>query len=189
MTVPGSVEGAYVHSTATAPPESSHESMWPALESSRSGKSSRQWEPRVSVRSAAASASAVLIVCRLVVSQAGVPGVASPGSRARRKASASARPSAWRSTPTRVVITSCMPRRRSPAISPSGRSSAAGSAHARSSPGSTSAIRREKTRPSSSELEASRLAPWTPEHATSPVAYSPGTDERPHRSVATPPEA
>ena len=41
---------------------------------------------------------------------------------------------------------------------------------ARSSPGSTSAIRREKTRPSSSELEASRLAPWTPEQATSPVA-------------------
>ena len=32
------------------------------------------------------------------------------------------------------------------------------------------AIRREKTRPSSSELDASRLAPWTPEQATSPVA-------------------
>ena len=50
------------------------------------------------------------------------------------------------------------------------RSSPAGSVHGRSSPGSTSAIRREKTRPSSSELEASRLAPCTPEQATSPVA-------------------
>ncbi len=40
----------------------------------------------------------------------------------------------------------------------------------RSSAGSTSAMRRENTRPSSRELEASRLAPCTPEQATSPVA-------------------
>ena len=57
-----------------------------------------------------------------------------------------------------------------PETSPGVRPSAAGSDQGRSSSGSTAAIRREKTSPSSSELEASRLAPWTPEQATSPVA-------------------
>ena len=52
-----------------------------------------------------------------------------------------------------------------------------------------SAIRREKTSPSRSELEASRLAPWTPEQATSPVANRPGSEDWPSRSVATPPDA
>src|SRR5271165_4264330 len=52
---------------------------------------------------------------------------------------------------------------------------------------SAPAIRSAKTRPSSSELEASRLAPWTPVHAASPQAYSPGTLVRPNRSVRTPP--
>ena len=47
--------------------------------------------------------------------------------------------------------------------------------------------RRPKTRPSSSELLARRLAPWTPVQATSPAANSPGTDVRPSRSVSTPP--
>ena len=50
-------------------------------------------------------------------------------------------------------------------------------------------MRPAKTRPSSSELEASRLAPWTPVHATSPQAYRPGTLVRPSRSVMTPPLA
>ena len=166
----GSVEGAYVHSARMLPSASTHESMWPAFASSRSGKSSRQCEPRVSVRIAAAAARAVLMVWRLLVSHAGGPTSGSPGSSVPRKSIASARPVAWRSTPTRVVITSCIARRRSPSTRPSGRSSAAGSAHGRSSPGSTSAIRRENTRPSSSELDASRLAPCTPEQATSPVA-------------------
>ena len=43
------------------------------------------------------------------------------------------------------------------------------------------------TSPSSSELLASRLAPCAPVHATSPAAYSPGTEVRPRRSVDTPP--
>ena len=42
--------------------------------SSRSGWSSRQWDPRVSWRSGAASTSALATVSRLVVSQAAVPG-------------------------------------------------------------------------------------------------------------------
>ncbi len=53
----------------------------------------------------------------------------------------------------------------------------------------SSAIRSAKTRPSRSEFEASRLAPWTPVQATSPHAYRPGTVVRPYRSVRTPPEA
>ena len=69
-----------------------------------------------------------------------------------------------------VAIADCIDRRRSPETRPSGRTSATGSAQSRSSPGSTSAMRRENTSPSSSELDASRLAPWTPEQATSPVA-------------------
>ena len=81
-----------------------------------------------------------------------------------------ARPSALRSTPTRVVMASCRPRRTDPGTSPSVRSSVTGSDQGRSSPGRTAAMRREKTRPSSRELEASRLAPCTPEQATSPVA-------------------
>ncbi len=40
------------------------------------------------------------------------------------------------------------------------------------------AARAPNTSPSSSELLASRLAPWTPVHATSPAANSPGTDVR-----------
>ncbi len=53
----------------------------------------------------------------------------------------------------------------------------------------SSTIRSAKTRPSRSEFEASRLAPWTPVQATSPHAYRPGTVVRPRRSVRTPPEA
>ena len=50
-----------------------------------------------------------------------------------------------------------------------------------------SAARRPKTRHSSSELEASRFAPWTPVAALSPAAYNPGMSVRPTRSVTTPP--
>ena len=61
-------------------------------------------------------------------------------------------------------------RRVEPATSPAVRASTAGSDHGRSSAGRTVAIRREKTSPSSRELDASRLAPCTPEQAASPVA-------------------
>ena len=51
-----------------------------------------------------------------------------------------------------------------------------------------SAKRAPKTMPSSSELEANRLAPCTPVQATSPTAHNPGSAVAPHRSVTTPPE-
>ena len=54
--------------------------------------------------------------------------------------------------------------------------------------GMRSARRAPNTMPSSSELEASRLAPCTPVQATSPTAHSPGSAVAPHRSVTTPPE-
>ena len=50
-----------------------------------------------------------------------------------------------------------------------------------------STTRAENTMPSSRELDASRLAPWTPVHATSPAAHSPGRSVAPSRSVTTPP--
>jgi hypothetical protein len=43
------------------------------------------------------------------------------------------------------------------------------------------------TNPSSNELLASRLAPCTPLHATSPAAKRPGNVVAPLMSVATPP--
>ena len=57
---------------------------------------------------------------------------------------------------------------------------------------STAAARRPARRPRgppSRLLDASRLAPCTPVHATSPTAYSPGTAVRPSRSARTPPHA
>ena len=63
--------GAGVNATATPEPSRvRRRSGRTSAASSRSGKSSRQCEPRVSSRSRAASASAVLIVTRLVASQA-----------------------------------------------------------------------------------------------------------------------
>jgi cytosine deaminase len=49
------------------------------------------------------------------------------------------------------------------------------------------ATRAPKTSPSSSEFEASRLAPWTPVEAASPQAHRPVSDVRPERSVSIPP--
>ena len=49
------------------------------------------------------------------------------------------------------------------------------------------AARCPKTRPSRSEFEARRFAPWRPVKATSPMAQRPGTVVRPCRSVLTPP--
>ncbi len=54
--------------------------------------------------------------------------------------------------------------------------------------GMRSASRAPKTMPSSSELEANRLAPCTPVQATSPTAHSPGSAVAPHRSATTPPD-
>ena len=51
-----------------------------------------------------------------------------------------------------------------------------------------SITRGANTIPSSSEFDASRLAPWTPVHAVSPHAHSPGRALAPSRSVTMPPE-
>src|SRR5262249_4525706 len=50
-----------------------------------------------------------------------------------------------------------------------------------------SPARAPKTSPSSNELLASRFAPCTPVHATSPAAYKPASVVRPCVSVLTPP--
>ena len=98
-------------------------------------------------------------------------------------------PAALRRTPTLAVITASDSRITAGSTRPAGRVSGAGSRRGGSpSRATAAAIRREKTRPSSRELEASRLAPCTPEQATSPVANRPGSDDCPSRSVATPPE-
>ncbi len=171
MTLAPSLAGDATNSTV-ATPSSIRVSKWPAqVASSRSGKSSRQCDPRVSSRCVAASVSAAEMVTRLVVSQAARSTVSAVRVLSLSiRTPASSRPAALRSTPTRELMTSCSSPRTSPATRPRVRSSATGSAHGRSSPGSTPAIRREKTRPSSNELDARRLAPCTPEQATSPVA-------------------
>ncbi len=51
-----------------------------------------------------------------------------------------------------------------------------------------STARGANTIPSSSEFDASRLAPITPLHATSPATQSPGSDDAPARSATTPPQ-
>jgi hypothetical protein len=51
-----------------------------------------------------------------------------------------------------------------------------------------STTRGPNTMPSSSELEARRLAPCTPLHATSPATQSPGSVVAPSRSATTPPQ-
>ena len=141
--------------------------------SSRSGKSSRQCEPRVSSRSRGrvgqrrahgdqvGGLPGVLVDRRVGVADQRLQ-LVQRGRRARSP-SAARRPRRSSRSGARGV------RRRS---TRPGRAGVGGRLRPRGAarPGSTSAIRREKTSPSSSELEASRLAPCTPEQATSPVA-------------------
>jgi hypothetical protein len=51
-----------------------------------------------------------------------------------------------------------------------------------------STTRGPKTMPSSSELDASRLAPWTPLQPASPATHRPGSEEAPSRSARMPPQ-
>ena len=50
-----------------------------------------------------------------------------------------------------------------------------------------STTRGPNTMPSSSEFDASRLAPWTPLQAASPATHSPGSEVAPSRSATMPP--
>ena len=160
--------------------------------STASGKSSRQCAPRVSSRRLAAATSAPATACSPVASQASGDGAvpvrsaergerrARLGERARRCAAPRRRPiiAAPRSVAHARVEQGRAARRTGPA-----RPAAAGRPRGRSP------IRAANTRPSSRQLEASRLAPCTPVQATSPQAYRPGTVVRPARSVRTPPLA
>ena len=168
---------------------------WPRQRaSSRSGKSSRQWLPRVSSRGGAPPATKR----RDRVQVGRLPGLgAGLGRSCAGRAPAAGRrcPGSGPRCAARRHRRSSSPRRladRRPAaptrpVGHGGRrpgSASAGSPRARSAP-----IRSANTRPSSSELEASRLAPCTPVQAHSPQAYRPGTLVRPSRSVRTPPLA
>ena len=126
--------------------------------SSRSGKSSRQWEPRVSSRSRAARARAVLSDSRLVVSQPSTPGASSPSApQARRGLSrASPMPSAARSTPTRVVI--MLLERRAPVPG----DEAVGSRVVGDRVGPRRAARRAGPRRSGGRRRAPRAGSWRP---------------------------
>ena len=114
---------------------------------------------------------AVAMVSRLVVSHdSWSTAVALWPARSASTSAAAVSPVAERSTPAREVIVSCSSLRAPPATRPAVRPSGEGSRHSPSSAGSTVAMRRANTSPSSSEFDASRLAPWTPEQATSPLA-------------------
>lgn len=104
---------------------------------------------------------------------------------------ASVRLAAERSTPAPAVMIRWMAVRASGASSGTGAAagSTAGPGRRAGADVMSSAMRSAKTSPSRRELEASRFAPCTPVHATSPHAYRPGTVVRPYRSVRTPPEA
>ena len=174
--------------------------------SSRSGRSSRQWQPRVSSRRRAAAtrtrATHRRLVsprtrrrarrsCRTLVTLSSLHGVAVDARRALRPPSSGS--AAERSTPAPSDMIRWISPRASGAISGSSDGLVgARRAHRRRAvarEAMSAAMRSAKTRPSSSELEASRFAPWTPVQATSPQAYRPGTVVRPRRSVRTPPEA
>src|SRR5262249_29453782 len=132
----------------------------PANESLSTGKSSRKWTPRLSSRA--------------------IPHAAIPRTRGCSSSRRRPRPQALRIRPA-----SCQSAAPGSAAGAMGE----GSASKRGPSSATRPARRPKTRHSSSEFEASRLAPWTPVHAHSPAAYSPGTDVRPSRAPTMPPTA
>nr|BFF20157.1 hypothetical protein GCM10025730_36780 [Promicromonospora thailandica] len=111
---------------------------------------------------------------------------------APRRSSTSASDRADRITPAPPEVTFWTRDRAAAATSadPPGRSagSPCGSFPASNRSTTSRAAREANTMPSSSEFDASRLAPCTPVQATSPTAYRPSTDDRPSRSVTTPPE-
>ena len=177
----------------SASPSAIHQSWcpdWPA--SSRSGKSSRQWEPRVSSRSSAASASRVLTVSRLVASQASWSIVAG---RARRRAPSSRSIAARRpvggaqhADPRGHLL---LERAADAAVDEAGRALVG----RRVGPGAQ--LGRAAPRRCGGRTPAPRAASWRragwrrARRSTRPRRWrrGPGSVERPQRSVATPPEA
>ena len=167
-------------------------SRWPSQSSRTTGKSSRQWQPRVSSRVDAAADERRGDgdqVGRLPARRLGVgPGRGELGERARgprerRGAAQHAGPAGHR-----------------PSAAPAGRPgstthrspSAVGAGSACSGRSGRDVLRRSAGRrpaPPAASCWRSRLAPCTPVQATSPQAYRPGIDVRPCRSVRTPPLA
>ena len=192
-------------------PERSRTTRWRRqAASSRSGWSSRQWQPRVSSRRRAAATRTRATqqeVGGLPGLDAGLGGLAVlvegvAASRCSRSSCAGGRRrglSAERSTPApsvmiRWIADAGLGGEQRGARAVAGRrdrlrARARGGRRRRGRPAMSAAMRSAKTRPSSRELEASRFAPCTPVQATSPQAYRPGTVVRPCRSVRTPPEA
>src|SRR6478609_4406392 len=167
----------------------------PASASDVSGKSRRVCVPRLSSRTCADATSARATVSRLRNSWVATSRAST--STATVAATVS-RLAASRRTPAPTVIACCSSSRvivlTDPALS-------SGATTRVSIPRMTpvgsgaslpariaSTMRGAKTRPSSSELEARRFAPWTPEQAASPHDQSPGMVDAPSRSATIPPE-
>ena len=151
----------------------------PATRAGSPGASARRWQPRLSVRASAAAASRVATVCSAVVSTR----------RERRAARVRAEPGRRRAArPARSARRRRGGRRRAGSSAAVIAARAAGSIALGRPPAvdrrrrrragrrpAASAQRRAATSPSVIEFDASRLAPWTPVHATSPTAKRPGT--------------
>ena len=162
----------------------------------RSGWSLRVCVPRDSRRAVAARTSAVLTARRLALSTS-VGTITSSASTRRGRGSR-----ASRSTPASRVMIRCSSSRIGSAGRGRDSTASTGGAASGAMPRSTpvafgpvacpatiaSTARAANTRPSSSEFDARRFAPCTPEHAASPHAHRPGSVVAPSRSVHTPPE-
>ena len=152
------------------------------------GASVRRWQPRLSVRAAAAAASSVAAVCRAVVSTAarssGRPSSAGDGGEHAGQSGQPVGVAEDAGVAGGADVIAVRARR----VDRRAAGAGTGSASAGRSTASSAAQRRAATRPSVMELDASRLAPWTPVHATSPTAKRPATLVRPSRSATTPPQ-
>ena len=167
-------------------------SKWPAqCSSSRSGKSSRQCEPRVSSRSAAASASAALMVSRFVVSQECLVDLLG------RVAGRACRAARW----PRRARRRCAARRPATSSSPGGRGAPtrdqAGRPRVGGRLGPRPQLVRAAPRRSAARTPGPRAASWTragwrrARRSRRPRRWRRGRARRcgPHRSVRTPPDA
>ena len=160
-----------------------------------SGKSVRRWQPRLSVRvprprrrrprrrsacSSPPTTPATARRRRVDLAGDGVEHVGRGGQRRRRRGPRRRGATSPRGSSARWRASTTAP----PAASAASGSTRSGSSHARSRPSRVPA-----TTLSVRLLDASRLAPCTPVHATSPTAYSPASAVVPSRPAGTPPQA
>ncbi len=164
----------------------------------RSGKSSRKWPPRLSVRRSAAAVSTVATWCRLVVSHSAVCGAATtPGTSCARAAPPRARrgplealgPADHAGPRGRDALDPAARRARRPApASPARSTGSRGDQLARRRPGPRRRRPRGGRRPGPRAASSTRAGSRRARRCrpTSPAAYSPVRLERPRRSVSTP---